>query len=61
MVRRATVAVAGAGNSAGRAARFPAGRTRRACLPARRGDLAPAMSRYLIDQIARRPGMQVLT
>lgn len=57
----ATVAVAGGGNSAGQAALFPAGRTRRVYLLARRGDLAPAMSRYVIDQIARRPGIEILT
>jgi hypothetical protein len=56
----AAVAVGG-GNSAGQAALFPAGRTRRVYLLARRGDLAPTMSRYLIDQIGRRPGIEILS
>jgi len=54
------VAVVGGGNSAGQAAVFLAGRTRRVYLLARR-DLAATMSRYLTDQIARHPNIEVLT
>jgi thioredoxin reductase (NADPH) len=54
-----TVAVVGAGNSAGQAAIFLA-HTRRVYLLVRRGDLAATMSRYLIDQIARHPNIEVL-
>jgi thioredoxin reductase (NADPH) len=55
-----TVAVVGAGNSAGQAAIFLAARTGRVYLLVRRGDLAATMSRYLIDQIARHPNIEVL-
>jgi len=55
------VAVAGAGNSAGQAAIFLAARNGRVYLLVRRGDLAVTMSRYLIDQIARHPNIEVLT
>ena len=53
------VAVVGGGNSAGQAAVFLAGRTRRVYLLARR-DLAATMSRYLTDQIARHPNIEIL-
>ena len=56
-----TVAVVGGGNSAGQAALFLAERTRRVYLLVRRDDLAATMSRYLIDQITRHPGVEVLT
>jgi thioredoxin reductase (NADPH) len=55
-----TVAVVGAGNSAGQAAIFLAARTGRVYLLVRRGDLGATMSRYLIDQIARYPNIEVL-
>ena len=55
-----TVAVVGAGNSAGQAAIFLAAHTRHVYLLVRRGNLAATMSRYLIDQIARRPNVEVL-
>jgi thioredoxin reductase (NADPH) len=54
------VAVVGGGNSAGQAAIFLAARTRRVYLLARR-DLAATMSRYLTDQLARHPNVEVLT
>jgi len=54
------VAVVGGGNSAGQAAVFLAGRTRRVYLLARR-DLAATMSRYLTDQLARHPNIEILT
>jgi len=54
------VAVVGGGNSAGEAAIFLAAHTRRVYLLVRRGDLAATMSRYLIDQLARRPNVEVL-
>ena len=55
------VAVIGGGNSAGQAAIFLANHTRRVYLLVRRADLAATMSRYLIDQIARHPTIEVLT
>ena len=57
---RDAVAVVGGGNSAGQAALFLAARTRRVYLLVRRGDLAATMSRYLTDQLARRPNVEVL-
>jgi hypothetical protein len=53
--RDAVAVVVGGGNSAGQAAVFLAGHTRRACLLVRRADLAATMSRYLTDQLARHP------
>jgi thioredoxin reductase (NADPH) len=53
------VAVVGGGNSAGQAAIFLANHTRRVYLLARR-DLAATMSRYLTDQLARHPNVEVL-
>jgi len=55
-----TVAVVGAGNSAGQAAIFLAARTSHVYLLARRDDLEATMSRYLIDQIARHTNIEVL-
>jgi len=55
------VVVVGGGNSAGQAAVFLAGRTRRVYLLVRRGDLEATMSRYLTDQLARHPNIEVLT
>ena len=54
------VAVVGGGNSAGQAAIFLAAHTRHVYLLVRRDDLAATMSRYLIDQLARRPNVEVL-
>jgi thioredoxin reductase (NADPH) len=54
------VAVVGGGNSAGQAAVFLAAHTRRVYLLIRRDDLAATMSRYLTDQIARQPNIEVL-
>jgi thioredoxin reductase (NADPH) len=54
------VAVVGGGNSAGQAAVFLAAHTRRVYLLVRR-DLAATMSRYLIDQLACHPNVEVLT
>ena len=55
------VAVVGGGNSAGQAAVFLAGRTRRVYLLVRRDDLTATMSRYLTDQLARHPSIEILT
>jgi len=55
------VAVVGGGNSAGQAALFLAVHTRHVYLLARRGDLTATMSRYLTDQIARHPNVEVMT
>ena len=55
------VAVVGGGNSAGQAAVFLAGRTRRVYLLVRRDDLTATMSRYLTDQLARHPNIEILT
>jgi thioredoxin reductase (NADPH) len=54
------VAVVGGGNSAGQAAIFLAARTRRVYLLVRRADLGATMSRYLTDQLARHPNVEVL-
>jgi len=54
------VAVVGGGNSAGQAAIFLAAHTRHVYLLIRRDDLAATMSRYLTDQIARHPNVEVL-
>jgi thioredoxin reductase (NADPH) len=54
------VVVVGGGNSAGQAAVFLAAHTRHVYLLVRRGDLAATMSRYLTDQIARHPNIEVL-
>jgi thioredoxin reductase (NADPH) len=48
--------VVGGGNSAGQAAVYLAGRTRRVYLLIRGGDLAKGMSRYLVDRATRVPG-----
>ena len=54
------VGVIGGGNSAGQAAIFLAAHTRRVYLLVRHDGLAATMSRYLIDQIARQPNVEVL-
>jgi thioredoxin reductase (NADPH) len=54
------VAVVGGGNSAGQAAIFLAAHTRHVYVLIRRDDLTSTMSRYLTDQIARHPNVEVL-
>jgi thioredoxin reductase (NADPH) len=54
------VAVIGGGNSAGQAAVFLAGRTRRVYLLIRGGELEKSMSRYLIDRIMATENVEVL-
>ena len=54
------VAVVGGGNSAGQAAIFLASHTRHVYLVVRR-ELAATMSRYLIDELAGHPNIEVLT
>jgi thioredoxin reductase (NADPH) len=54
------VAVVGGGNSAGQAALFLAGRTRRVYLLIRGGDLGKSMSRYLIDRITNAENVELL-
>ncbi|GAA0349725.1 FAD-dependent oxidoreductase [Actinoallomurus spadix] len=56
---RLPVAVVGGGNSAGQAALYLAERAKRVRLLVRGGDLGKSMSRYLIDQIERAPGIEV--
>ena len=55
------VAVIGGGNSAGQAAIFLAGRSRRVTLLIRGDDLAEGMSQYLVDRILATPNIDVLT
>src|ERR671920_1831673 len=55
------VAVVGGGNSAGQAALFLAGRTRRVYLLIRGDDLGKSMSRYLVDRISRTENVKLLT
>jgi thioredoxin reductase (NADPH) len=55
------VAVVGGGNSAGQAALFLAGRTRRVYLLIRGDDLGKSMSRYLVDRISRTENVELLT
>ncbi len=55
------VAVVGGGNSAGQAAVFLAGRTRRVYLLVRSGDLGKSMSRYLVDRITATENVELLT
>lgn len=52
------VALVGGGNSAGQAAVFLAGRTRKVSILARR-DLAATMSRYLVERIHAQPNIEV--
>ncbi len=54
------VAVVGGGNSAGQAAVFLAGRTRRVYLLIRAGDLGKSMSRYLVDRITATENVELL-
>ena len=53
--------VVGGGNSAGQAALFLAGRTRRVYLLIRGDDLGKSMSRYLIDRITDAENVELLT
>ena len=54
------VAVIGGGNSAGQAALFLAGRTRRVYLLIRGDDLGKSMSRYLVDRITNAGNIDLL-
>jgi thioredoxin reductase (NADPH) len=54
------VAVVGGGNSAGQAALFLAGRTRRVYLLIRGDDLGKSMSRYLVDRISGAENIELL-
>jgi thioredoxin reductase (NADPH) len=54
------VAVVGGGNSAGQAALFLAGRTKRVYLLIRGEDLGKSMSRYLVDRIADAQNVELL-
>jgi thioredoxin reductase (NADPH) len=55
------VVVVGAGNSAGQAAVFLAGRGSRVSLMIRGGDITAGMSRYLVDQVEATPQIDVHT
>jgi thioredoxin reductase (NADPH) len=52
--------VVGGGNSAGQAALYLAGRTRRVYLLIRGGDLGKGMSRYLVDRVTGAGNVEVL-
>src|SRR5215210_5254976 len=54
------VAVVGGGHSAGQAALFLAGRTRRVYLLIRGGDLGKGMSRYLVDRVTSTENVELL-
>src|SRR5215212_4363983 len=54
------VVVVGGGNSAGQAALFLAGRTRRFYLLIRGGDLGKSMSRYLVDRVLEAQNIELL-
>jgi thioredoxin reductase (NADPH) len=54
------VAIVGGGNSAGQAALFLAGRTRRVYLLIRGEDLGKNMSRYLVDRITNAENIELL-
>jgi thioredoxin reductase (NADPH) len=55
------VVIVGGGNSAGQAAMYLSGTSATCSLLIRGGDLAKSMSRYLIDEIERRPQVAVRT
>jgi thioredoxin reductase (NADPH) len=55
------VLIVGGGNSAGQAAMFLSQHAASCRLLIRGGDLAKSMSRYLIDELERRPQIEVLT
>ena len=52
--------IVGAGNSAGQAAMFFSNHARRVTILCRGGTLGNNMSRYLVDQLASRPNIQIL-
>jgi thioredoxin reductase (NADPH) len=54
------VVVVGGGNSAGQAAVYLAGRTRRVYLLIRGGDLGKGMSRYLVERVAEAENVELL-
>jgi thioredoxin reductase (NADPH) len=54
------VVVVGGGNSAGQAAVYLAGRTRRVYLLIRGGDLGKGMSRYLVDRVTNAENVELL-
>jgi thioredoxin reductase (NADPH) len=54
------VVVVGGGNSAGQAAVYLAGRTRRVYLLIRGGDLGKGMSRYLVDRVTEAQNVELL-
>src|SRR5215207_7739057 len=54
------VVVVGGGNSAGQAAVYLAGRTRRVYLLIRGGDLGKGMSRYLVDRVTKAENVELL-
>jgi thioredoxin reductase (NADPH) len=60
LCRHNPVAVVGGGNSAGQATLFLAQRAAKVRLLLRGGELAKDMSRYLVDQIERTDGVEVL-
>src|SRR5687767_11827096 len=53
--------IVGGGNSAGQAAVYLAGRTRRVYLLIRGGDLGKGMSRYLVDRVKEAENVELLT
>lgn len=55
------VVIVGGGNSAGQAATWLADHGHRVTIVIRGDDLAASMSRYLIDRIARQPGIEVIS
>jgi thioredoxin reductase (NADPH) len=55
------IALVGAGNSAGQATVYLAGKVRRLCLVVRGAGLEASMSRYLIDRIAALPNVELHT
>jgi thioredoxin reductase (NADPH) len=55
------VMIVGGGNSAGQAAMFLSQHAARCKLVIRGGDLSKSMSRYLLDEIARNPRVEVMT
>jgi thioredoxin reductase (NADPH) len=55
------VLIVGGGNSAGQAAMFLSRQASSCQLLIRGGDLASSMSRYLIDELARRPQVELVT
>jgi thioredoxin reductase (NADPH) len=55
------VALVGAGNSAGQAVVYLSSQVGKVCLIVRGPSLAASMSRYLVERIAARPNVEVLT